>query len=48
MDEGVKLMTKHKTMPQFPEPYWRDSVEFSRYPKLDESVEADEIGRAHV
>lgn len=34
-------MTKHKTMPQFPEPYWRDSVEFSRYPKLDESVEAD-------
>lgn len=41
MNEGEKYMTEHKKMPQFPEPYWRDSVEFSSYPKLDESIEAD-------
>ncbi|GAA3326213.1 hypothetical protein GCM10020331_061190 [Ectobacillus funiculus] len=28
-------------MPQFPEPYWRDCLEFPSFPKLDRDIEAD-------
>ncbi|PAV29431.1 FAD-dependent oxidoreductase [Virgibacillus profundi] len=28
-------------MPQFPKPYWRDSVSIPEFPKLDESIKAD-------
>ncbi|MFZ3579326.1 FAD-dependent oxidoreductase [Virgibacillus sp. DJP39] len=34
-------MTENLNMPQFPEPFWRDSVKFSTYPKLEESLKAD-------
>ncbi|ASN05571.1 FAD-dependent oxidoreductase [Virgibacillus necropolis] len=34
-------MTEHIKIPHFPEPYWRDSVDFSNFPKLDKSIEAD-------
>lgn len=34
-------MTDHKKMPQYPEPYWRDSVELPSFPKLEKSIEAD-------
>lgn len=28
-------------MPQFPEPYWRDSIDFSPFPPLDKSIQVD-------
>ncbi|MFD2045804.1 FAD-dependent oxidoreductase [Ornithinibacillus salinisoli] len=28
-------------MPQFPEPYWRDSIQLPAFPKLEESVQTD-------
>src|SRR5690625_771726 len=28
-------------MPQFPEPYWRDSVDLPSFPTLDRSIKAD-------
>ncbi|WP_163969793.1 FAD-dependent oxidoreductase [Oceanobacillus halotolerans] len=28
-------------MPKFPEPYWRDSVRFPQFPKLEESINVD-------
>jgi glycine/D-amino acid oxidase-like deaminating enzyme/nitrite reductase/ring-hydroxylating ferredoxin subunit len=41
----VHFMTEHKIenskMPQFPEPYWRDFLEFPSFPKLDRDIEAD-------
>src|SRR5699024_10227756 len=33
------LSTKH--MPQFPSSYWRESVESTRFPALNQSVKAD-------
>ncbi|MFD1040032.1 FAD-dependent oxidoreductase [Virgibacillus byunsanensis] len=34
-------MTDNINIPQFPEPYWRDSVTFPEFPKLEESINAD-------
>ncbi|GGB60652.1 FAD-dependent oxidoreductase [Virgibacillus dakarensis] len=34
-------MAEQIKMPQYPEPYWRDSVSLPTFPKLDESIDAD-------
>ncbi|MCT2536892.1 FAD-dependent oxidoreductase [Aquibacillus koreensis] len=34
-------MSKHYQVPQFPEPYWRESVKFPTFPKLDKSIHID-------
>src|SRR5699024_1081400 len=40
MPKERKIMSEIQ-MPQFPEPYWRDSVKIPRFPKLDRSIKAD-------
>ncbi|WP_042145528.1 FAD-dependent oxidoreductase [Paucisalibacillus sp. EB02] len=34
-------MNESKELPQFPEPYWRDKLDFPSFPKLKESIKAD-------
>ncbi|WP_026906498.1 FAD-dependent oxidoreductase [Paucisalibacillus globulus] len=34
-------MAEPKELPQFPEPYWRDNIDFPSFPKLEESIKAD-------
>lgn len=34
-------MTDSKEMPQFPEPYWRESIDFPSFPKLEEKIKVD-------
>ncbi|WP_047985252.1 FAD-dependent oxidoreductase [Ornithinibacillus californiensis] len=34
-------MAESKDMPQFPEPYWRDQVEFPKFNKLEENIKVD-------
>lgn len=34
-------MTKQNNMPEYPEPYWRDSIDFPTFPKLEESIKVD-------
>ncbi|WP_430785673.1 FAD-dependent oxidoreductase [Virgibacillus flavescens] len=34
-------MTEYTNIPQYPEPYWRDSVKLEGYPKLDKTIDTD-------
>ncbi len=34
-------MTNHNQLTDSPEPYWRDSVQFEKYPKLKETSRAE-------
>jgi glycine/D-amino acid oxidase-like deaminating enzyme/nitrite reductase/ring-hydroxylating ferredoxin subunit len=34
-------MTESKALPQFPEPYWREDIDFPKFPKLEENLQVD-------
>ncbi|GGA61862.1 FAD-dependent oxidoreductase [Ornithinibacillus halotolerans] len=34
-------MTNAKELPQYPEPFWRENIQFPKYPKLEEKIKVD-------